>query len=257
MLFRKKNVDDELERIRTEYILLMQKTLCGTIYQDGSIFSGELAEYNHLHREYGADWPIHAHTMIGLKRTENLINLVKSVIGNSISGDLIETGVWRGGACILMQAVLAAYNVLDRNVWVADSFRGLPKPDITQYPADEGSIFHEYNELAVSVEDVRYNFERYGLLKDNVRFLEGWFKDTLPIAPISRLALIRLDGDMYESTMDALTALYPKLSVGGYVIVDDYHVVEACKEAVHDYLVREHVKVELIEIDGVGVYWKK
>jgi predicted O-methyltransferase YrrM len=76
--------------------------------------------------------------------------------------------------------------------------------------------------LAVSREDVERNFAKYGLLDDRVVFLQGWFKDTLPSAPIGKIALLRLDGDMYESTMDALQNLYPKLSPGGYCIIDDF-----------------------------------
>jgi len=87
--------------------------------------------------------------------------------------------------------------------------------------------------------------------------LKGWFKDTLRNPNIERLALIRLDGDMYESTMDGLVNLYPKLSAGGYIIIDDYHVVPACKQAVHDYCATNGISPAFAEIDGVGIYWKK
>jgi len=88
-----------------------------------------------------------------------------------------------------------------------------------------------------------------------VKFIKGWFKDTLSSAPIERLALLRLDGDMYESTWDALVALYDKVSVGGYVVVDDYHVVEGSRRAIHDFLNSKGLRPEISEIDGVGVYW--
>ncbi len=156
-----------------------------------------------------------------------------------------------------MRAVLHAYSVRDRNVWVADSFAGLPAPNGITYPADSKSKFHEYPELAVSLPEVQENFRAYGLLDEQVIFLEGWFKDTLPSAGIAQLALIRLDGDMYESTMDGLVNLYPKLSSGGYIIIDDYHVVPQCKEAVQDYWRENELAFDLFEIDGVGVYWKK
>jgi hypothetical protein len=94
-------------------------------------------------------------------------------------------------------------------------------------------------------------------LDEQVKFLKGWFKDSLPQAPIDQLALIRLDGDMYESTMDALSNLYPKLSHRGYVIVDDYHVVKACRGAVHDYCDNHGIEPNITEIDGVGVFWRK
>lgn len=138
---------------------------------------------------------------------ENLRSLATQVIEENVPGDFIETGVWRGGACIMMNAVLEAFEASDRLVWVADSFEGLPKPSPEKYPADEGDLHHTNRELAISIEEVKANFAAYGLLNERVRFLKGWFKDTLPNAPIEKLAILRLDGDMYESTMDALVSL--------------------------------------------------
>ena len=99
-------------------------------------------------------------------------------------------------------------------MWVADTFAGLPKPRPELYPADEGLDYTMHTELAVSVEQVRANFSRYGLLDDRVRMLPGLFSDTLAGAPIESIAVMRLDGDLYESTTDALRALYPRLSPG-------------------------------------------
>ncbi len=187
----------------------------------------------------------------------NLRALMESVIADNVPGDFIETGVWRGGACIFMRAILYAHNIADQCVWAADSFEGLPVANELKYPADAGSSFHTYKPLAISLEQVRENFRAYGFLDQQTKFLKGWFRDTLPTAPIRQLALMRLDGDMYESTMDALTNLYPKLSHQGYVIVDDYHAVSACKAAVHDYCDANGIHPEIIDIDGVGVYWRK
>ena len=184
-------------------------------------------------RKTGRDWPPEAETMIGLRRLDNLQDCIGSVIADGVPGDLIETGVWRGGASIFMRAVLAAYGDETRTVWVADSFSGLPPPD-PAYPVDAGDRHHTRSQLAISLEEVKENFRRYDLLDERVRFLEGWFKDTLPGAPIDRLAVVRLDGDMYGSTIEALEALYPKLSPGGYVIVDDYGL-RGARAAVDDF----------------------
>ena len=208
-------------------------------------------------RMEGRIWPVIAHTMIGLKRLDNLEFCIEQVITNEVPGDLIETGVWRGGATIFMRAVLKAYGVTDRCVWGADSFEGLPPPDTGKYPNDAGDSLHEARELAVSLEEVEANFERYGLLDDQVRFLKGWFCDTLPVAPIERLAVLRLDGDMYESTMDTLVNLYPKLSEGGYAIVDDYGAIPACRQAVHDYRSANRITGKIHNIDWTGVFWQK
>jgi len=207
-------------------------------------------------RVEGREWPLQGHTMIGLKRLDNLERCIEDVLTEDVPGDFIETGVWRGGAAIFMRAVLKANSVTDRTVWAADSFEGLPAPDAEKYPADAGDIHHTFSELAIPLEQVKTNFAQYGLLDDQVRFLKGWFRDTLSDAPIERLAVLRLDGDIYESTMDALTALYPKLSPGGYVIVDDFHIA-ACREAVADYR-REHgITDEIQRIDWAGVFWKR
>jgi len=208
-------------------------------------------------RMEGRDWPVLAHTMIGVKRMDNLQFCVEDVIRKGVPGDLIETGVWRGGATIFMRGILKAYGITDRRVWVADSFEGLPKPDVAKYAADEGDIHHTLDFLAVTMDDVKANFARYGLLDDQVCFLKGWFKDTLPSAPIKRLAVVRLDGDMYESTMDSLSNLYPRLSPGGYLIVDDYGAVPACRKAVEDYRQKYGIKEAIQDIDRLGVFWQR
>ena len=208
-------------------------------------------------RYEGWDWPPTAETMIGTRRLDNIIDCTTRVIRAGIPGDLIETGVWRGGATILMRGILAAYEVRNRTVWVADSFRGLPEPDAERWPADAGDIHHTHPELSVDLATVRRNFERYGLLDDQVRFLEGWFADTLPAAPIEQLAVLRLDGDMYGSTMEALTALYPKLSAGGFVLIDDYGMVPGCHKAVDDFRDAQGIAEEIVPVDATGVYWEK
>lgn len=215
------------------------------------------APFNAEARSDGRDWPQLADTMIGLKRLDNLQYCIESVIRDGVPGDLIETGVWRGGATILMRAALKAYCVTDRKVWVADSFKGLPPPDIESYPQDTGDTHHTHDLLRVSVEQVKANFAKYGLLDGQVGFLEGWFKDTLPDAPIEQLAVMRLDGDMYSSTMDALKSLYPKLSVGGYVIIDDYGYWEPCRQAVHDYRAANGIIDPIHAVDWTGVFWRR
>lgn len=213
--------------------------------------------YNKEARLNGIDWPINADTMIGLKRLNNIEDCVKDVLKNNIEGDLIETGVWRGGATIYMRALLKAFDNSEKIVWVADSFEGLPKPDEINYKEDKGDIHHTFQGLVISMDEVKNNFKKYGLLDEQVRFLKGWFKDTLPTAPIDKLSLLRLDGDMYESTMDGLVNLYPKLSVGGYIIIDDWGAVPQCKIAVEDYRKKHHISEEIKTIDWTGVYWKK
>lgn len=214
--------------------------------------------YVQRRRDFGIDWPAEAETMIGMQRLTSLQRCVETVLADDIPGDLVECGVWRGGACILMRAVLAAFGDETRCVWVADSFAGLPHPDPVKFKADKG-LKPELvaGILAVPESEVRANFQRYGLLDDQVRFLPGWFKDTLPTAPIERIAVLRLDGDLYESTIEALDALYPRLSPGGFCIIDDYYVVEPCRQAVTDYRAKHGISAEIVDIDGTGALWRR
>lgn len=205
----------------------------------------------------GKVWPAEAETMIGLRRLDNLQNCIVDVLQRGVPGDLIECGVWRGGAAIFMRAVLKAYGDTKRIVWVADSFQGLPKPNEKLYPADKGDLHWTFSQLAVPLEEVKKNFKKYGLLDDQIRFLPGWFCDTLPNAPISRLAVLRIDADMYQSTMEALRFLYPKVSVGGYVIIDDYGAIQNCRAAVDDFRREFGVTEKLHQIDWTGVFWQR
>jgi O-methyltransferase len=216
---------------------------------------GRLERFDDEARSVGADWPIEAETMIGLRRLDNLQECITDVLRRGVPGDLIETGVWRGGATILMRAVLQAYGDQDRHVWVADSFQGLPRPD-AQYPLDAGSELWKQRRLAISLAEVKANFARYGLLDARVHFLVGWFHDTLPSAPMERLAILRLDGDLYGSTIDALEHLYPKLEVGGYAIIDDYWNERlACRQAVDDFRAHHGIDEPLQRIDWTGTFW--
>ena len=194
--------------------------------------------------------------MIGLKRLGNIEECIFQIHEDRVPGDLIETGVWRGGAAIYMKAVLEACGDTSRTVWLADSFEGLPKPN-PKVEADRDDPHWTFSPvLAVSLETVKANFTKYGLLDSRVRFLKGWFRDTLPGAPIDRLAVLRLDGDMYESTMDALGALYDKLSNRGFCIIDDYHLA-GCRKAVDDFREARKITEPLRAIDNCGVYWRK
>lgn len=205
----------------------------------------------------GRNWPLFAQTMVGLERLDNLRSAIETVLTEEVPGDLIEAGVWRGGAAIYMRGVLKAHGVSDRTVWAADSFRGLPKPNAERYPEDVDGRWHTADELAIPVEEVRENFRRYGLLDQQVRFLEGWFGDTLPTVRDRTWALVRLDGDMYESTMDGLENLYPGLAPGGFLIVDDYYSIDECRQAVTDFRVAHGIDDPIQEIDWNAACWRR
>jgi O-methyltransferase len=237
--------------------VLGPQTYTATRRPAGRVEIVPLPEQERDRRFEGRDWPANGATMIGMKRLDNLQACVEDVLLSAVPGDLIEAGVWRGGATILMRAILRLHDVADREVWVADSFEGLPPGSADEYPADAGDTHHTYRFLAASLDEVKRNFERYGMLDGQVRFLKGWFRDTLPTCNSQSWSVVRLDADMYESTILALQNLYPRLSVGGYLIVDDYGGIEQSKKAVHDYRAQHGIREEIRAIDYTGVFWRK
>lgn len=205
----------------------------------------------------GTEWLPDGDTMIGLHRLDNIQQCLETVAADNVPGDFIETGVWRGGACIFARACLKVLGDAERSVWLADSFRGLPPPTPHKYPADLGDLHSTHPQLSVSRAEVEQNFRNYGLLDDRVKFIEGWFKDTLHQANIGRLAVMRLDGDMYESTMDALKGLYDKLSLGGFAIIDDYNWHRPCAMAVEDFRAAHAITEPIVRVDKSAVYWRR
>jgi O-methyltransferase len=203
-------------------------------------------------------WSEERETMISVARLDNVQECVEQVVRDQVPGDLVEAGVWRGGTVIFMRALLAVHDVRDRKVWAADSFEGFPPlrrhdDDREQdFTAGLGGSF-----WSVGLDVVRDNVERYGLLDDQIVFLPGWFCDTLPQAPIQEVAVLRLDGDLYESTRDAISALEPRVSAGGFVIVDDYGSYEQCRHAVDEYRDQRGIADPIEAVDGHCVFWRK
>lgn len=257
-------------------------------------------------RVLGEDSPSEAHSMVGLCRLDNLQWCVEQALAEGVPGDLVETGVFKGGASVLMRAVLKAHGDTERRVFAADVFAAPPpehpileailRPILWLLAAVPSRRWRRYlfdklqrseaverrfpiaddpSEASVelvmwvlrnsgrlprlrgtSLDDVRSVFARYGLLDEQVVFLQGFFADTLPAAPIERVAVLRLDGDTYESTRDALDALAHKVSPGGFVIVDDYHAFPECRRAIDEHRERTGEAAELVPIDNLAVYWR-
>jgi hypothetical protein len=243
---------DYILRLRAAYLDLMRDSVTGALNQDPPLPSSKVEGYKPDYREQGWDWPSKAPSMIGTLRMQNVRSECERVIAANVPGDFVETGVWRGGAAIMMRAVLAAYEITDRRVFAADSFEGFP----AQSAADTNFTVGGVSDFAVSLDEVKANFARYGLLDGQVVFLKGLFADTLPKAPIKSIAVLRLDGDLYESTRDGL-ALYGKLSAGGALIADDYFLFEGQRKAIDEFRHAHGITDPIIRIDHFGGFWVK
>ena len=199
-----------------------------------------------------------AHTLLDEAALDHLQACAHQICMFDIPGDFMECGVWRGGACIFLRALQRAFGAGGRRVWVADSFQGLPAPDPDKNLLD--AVLHEYLQDAggfrVTLEEVRQNFARYDLLDDQVRFLPGWFHETLPSFQ-GQLALLRLDGDWYESTRVALESLYDWISEGGYIVIDDYHPVVGAYAAVNDFRRERGVTDPITSVNHQLHFWRK
>lgn len=163
--------------------------------------------------------------------------MIFKVVTEGIPGDFVEAGVWNGGTGIFMTGLLNALRIEDRTVWLADTFSGIPKSRTVIGDCVDGWK----DRWVADYEEVIRNFERYGL-KKNVRFIKGHFINTLPKRLVGKkIAVARLDADSYQSTMDALEGLYPMISLGGFVYIDDWHI-SSCKEAVLDFRRKYSIK---------------
>ncbi len=261
----------DLQTLRASYLDLLKLSLCDlagastrevTSDREKRVFSRELTGEDQLAwRAEGRDWPLDGMTMVGLLRLDDLQACVDTVVGDGIQGDLIEAGAWRGGASILMRATLDSLGAHDRTVWVADSFQGFPRPDEQDARADRDLESHmdEIDFPFSTLQTVQGYFARFGCER-GVRFVPGFFEDTLDGLRGRRWSLVRLDADTYKATRLALEALYPGLAIGGYLILDDYFhplLPESCRKAVDEFR-RDHAITEPIEqIDWTGARWRR
>lgn len=260
------------------YLDLLKNCLANTIYRDPPVHTGGPARAGFILEERlaGSDHPSEAHTMIGVRRLDHLQRLAEDVLAQGVPGDFVETGVGRGGAVIFLSGVLRAHGVKDRLVWAADSFGEFPRSagagitrrsytspyweEMTMLATREPDGFQEFlTQVAAgkSYAEVRDHFARYGLLDEQVRFLRGWFCDTLPGSGIGSVALLRIDADLYDSTYQALAELYPRVPPGGYVVIDDYHTFTECRAAVTDYFAAEGIALDLQDVDQAAAHWRR
>lgn len=207
-------------------------------------------------RQSGQDWPLFAMTMTGRVRMQTAKTILEDIFSNQVPGDMIETGVWRGGLSIFARGVMIASNESHRKSYVCDSFAGLPP---SQYKDDSRVKWDETPYLEVSDEKVMNNFISAGIIDPEIIFVKGFFTHTMkPLSQIvTQVSFLRLDGDMYESTVDVLYHFYDKLSIGGYVFIDDYAKMFPARDACEDFFKVHHFSPKVIQPDVTSGYWKK
>lgn len=194
-------------------------------------------------------------TMVSLERFKNLSNAIETVIKEKINGDLVECGVWKGGTIAYMMKILDEYKIYDKKVYGFDSFEGLPKPNLEldghESEGWEGS-------LRASIDDCLRAIKRIEI-SENIKyeFIKGFFKDTLENNKLENISVLRLDGDWYESTMDCLNHLYPKVEAGGFIIIDDYGHWQGCKKAVDEFRIKHNITNPLFQTDYTEFWWRK
>ena len=195
------------------------------------------------------------YTMVGYARLSNAYELAQRVEQAGMQGAFVECGVWRGG-CIATIAWVAKQANSNRSIWLFDSFEGLPEPTELDGPRAQEYV----GRYAAPVKDAeRILFSRLKINPNNVHIVKGWFQDTLPAFKdeIGPIAILRLDGDWYESTRCCLENLYDQIVPSGYVILDDYGCWQGCKIATDEFLQHFNINVALTEIDRKGRFFRK
>ncbi|OGI67952.1 hypothetical protein A2738_03845 [Candidatus Nomurabacteria bacterium RIFCSPHIGHO2_01_FULL_42_15] len=212
-------------------------------------------------------WIVEPYTMVGHARLFNAYDLSQRCQKEHIEGAFVECGVWRGGCAAIMAAVATRHGAR-RKTWLFDSFEGLPHP--TEKDGEKAALYAKQNvtgELASikinvgPLQDVeRLLFKILKLPRESVYAVKGWFQETLPQKKdqIGPIAILRMDGDWYESTKCILDNLYDSVIPGGYIIVDDYGSWEGCKKAVDDFFrARMQPEIDFKMIDLAGLYFQK
>jgi O-methyltransferase len=239
---------------QNHYAQLLIRTVTGSVYPSHRIGREDCFPrhpYNVEIRKYGNDWPSIGHTMTGWIRLEHLYNALRLTAIEYVPGDFVELGVWRGGSSIFAAGIIKQMN-MKRSIWVCDSFEGFEDK-----PWDGDSGRSKLNPVAaVGLEEVQQNFQNYGLLDANVKFLKGFFSESLPSSQISAISVLKLDADLYSNTSDILYNLYERVSLMGFIIVDDWSIAQ-CKAAVTDFRAAHNITDPMVPIDDTSMYWRK
>lgn len=208
---------------------------------------------------------VRAYTMTSVERQWALINAVRYALRAQIAGDIVECGVWRGGAAMAAALTLLREGAGERRLWLYDTFAGMTEPGPDDRRVSDGSAAMdewrrqrrddgENRWCRASLEDVRANMERTGYPAGHIRYVKGPIEQTLrdPANVPDRIAVLRLDTDWYDSTRIELEQLYPHLAPGGVLIIDDYGYWQGARKAVDEYFAASAEPILLNRVDETG-----
>jgi len=195
---------------------------------------------------------VRGYTAVFVPRLVALYKLSEEINQRSVPGDIVECGVYNGGSAAIM-ASLCEKSPLNRNVWLFDSFEGLPKPtdkDGEEAPAYEGWCHGDLSKVKEVLRKLR-------IPQSRVHIVKGWFQDTFPSAQIRDIAILHIDADWYDSVKLCLENFYDSVQPGGYIVLDDYGDWEGCRIATDEFLKKRALDVKLIQVDYTGFYFQK
>ena len=195
---------------------------------------------------------VRGYTAVFVPRLVALYKLSEEINQRSVPGDIVECGVYNGGSAAIM-ASLCEKSPISRNVWLFDSFEGLPKPsdkDGEEAPAYEGWCHGDLSKVKEVLRKLR-------IPESRVHIVKGWFQDTFPSAQIRDIAILHIDADWYESVKLCLEKFYDSVQPGGYIILDDYGDWEGCRIATDEFLKKRALDMKLIQVDYTGFYFQK
>jgi O-methyltransferase len=205
---------------------------------------------------------VRPYTMTSSERISSLVQAVRYIVKAGVPGAIVECGVWRGGSMMAVAYTLAGLGVSDRQLYLFDTYEGMSPPtgaDVSCSGKPATAVYDQTRRLDsgsdwcyASLDDVRANIARTGYSQEQIRFIQGKVEDTIPSSAPETIALLRLDTDWYESTRHELIHLYPRLSAGGVLLIDDYGHWQGCRKAVDEYFAERDQHVLLNRVDYTG-----
>lgn len=229
------------------------------LYSIKTYFSGLFAN-KHLKEKYSLTRRVLPYTLGGPKALDNAFEIVRLVEKNNIQGAIVECGVAQGGCAAMMALSSRTYGNLEREFWFFDSYEGLPEPTEEDYKdfktGDHVGVLVKGSCLGTieGVSDLLFN--KFNLPKNKINLVKGWFQDTVPLhkEKVGKIAILRLDGDWYESTKIPLNNFYQNITPGGCIIIDDYATCYGSKKATDEFLKENLINTHL-QPDGRGGAW--